>query len=220
MIWYCIWYVNDMIWYMLIIWYDMVWYTFKWYLVDTRWQQYSTHLHTNSTQNTENGTYITMKKFKTNLGSAGRALSLPVIPGHFPYNWGKSMEKPQLRLTLISVITMLRLVTSALPEVGDVTEMGWVGVGMFVIISPKFCFHICRTDWFINGIECCVVELFFVGQGAWLYIMCCTCVFIRLCGRFVHVNTYNISILCATQWTLVFGVFHSEAEFSYWILAL
>jgi hypothetical protein len=30
--------------------------------VDTRWQQYSTHLHTNSTQNTENGTYIIKKK--------------------------------------------------------------------------------------------------------------------------------------------------------------
>jgi hypothetical protein len=30
--------------------------------VDTRWQQYCTHLHTNSTQNTENGTYITRKK--------------------------------------------------------------------------------------------------------------------------------------------------------------
>jgi hypothetical protein len=30
-------------------------------LVDTRWQQYSTHLHTNSTQNTEYGTYITIK---------------------------------------------------------------------------------------------------------------------------------------------------------------
>jgi hypothetical protein len=31
-------------------------------LVDTRWQQYSTHLHTNSTQNAENGTYIRIKK--------------------------------------------------------------------------------------------------------------------------------------------------------------
>jgi hypothetical protein len=30
--------------------------------VDTRWQQYSIHLHTNSTQNTQNGTYITIKK--------------------------------------------------------------------------------------------------------------------------------------------------------------
>jgi hypothetical protein len=29
--------------------------------VDTRWQQYSTHLHTNSTQNTENGKYIKIK---------------------------------------------------------------------------------------------------------------------------------------------------------------
>jgi hypothetical protein len=63
--------------------------------VDTRWQQYSTHLHTNSTQNAENGTYITTTKlgtyitminFKTNLGSAGRAPSLPVIPCHLPYN--------------------------------------------------------------------------------------------------------------------------------------
>jgi hypothetical protein len=51
----------------------------------THKQQYSTHLHTNNTQNTENGTYITIKKIrniynsqkiKTNLGSAGRALSL------------------------------------------------------------------------------------------------------------------------------------------------
>jgi hypothetical protein len=32
--------------------------------VDTRWQQYSTHLHTNSTQNTQNGTYITIKKLQ------------------------------------------------------------------------------------------------------------------------------------------------------------
>jgi hypothetical protein len=30
--------------------------------VDTRWQQYSTQLHTNCTQNTENGTYITIKE--------------------------------------------------------------------------------------------------------------------------------------------------------------
>jgi hypothetical protein len=35
--------------------------------VDTRWQWNNTHLHTNNTQNTENGTYITIKKL-TNLG--------------------------------------------------------------------------------------------------------------------------------------------------------
>ena len=45
----------DMIWYYM-IWYDMIWYDMIWYdifvncnRVDTRWQLYSTHLHTNST---------------------------------------------------------------------------------------------------------------------------------------------------------------------------
>jgi hypothetical protein len=83
-------------------------------LDDTRWQQYSTHLHTNSTQNnimvqnTQNITYITIRMHKHNnkkniiytikqkhtkyttlpsiLGSAGRALSLRVIPWKLPYN--------------------------------------------------------------------------------------------------------------------------------------
>jgi hypothetical protein len=36
-------------------------YIFNFNLVDTRWQQFSTHLRTNSTQNTENGTYITIQ---------------------------------------------------------------------------------------------------------------------------------------------------------------
>ena len=47
--------IYDMIWYMIR--YDMIWYMI-WYdtfvncnWVATRWQQYSTHLHTNSTQN-------------------------------------------------------------------------------------------------------------------------------------------------------------------------
>jgi hypothetical protein len=39
-------------------------YIFNCNWVDTRWQQYSTHLHTNSTQNAENGTYITIKILK------------------------------------------------------------------------------------------------------------------------------------------------------------
>jgi hypothetical protein len=54
--------------------------------VDTRWQQYITHLHTNSTHNTEKGKLV----------SAGRAPFLRVIPWHLPYNWGKSTGKPQL----------------------------------------------------------------------------------------------------------------------------
>jgi hypothetical protein len=41
---------------------DMIWYIFNCNRVDTRCQQYSTHLHTNSTQDTENGTYITIKQ--------------------------------------------------------------------------------------------------------------------------------------------------------------
>jgi hypothetical protein len=44
--------------------------------VATRWQQYSTHLHTNSTQNDT-------KRFWK---SAGRAPSLRVISWHLPYN--------------------------------------------------------------------------------------------------------------------------------------
>jgi hypothetical protein len=32
--------------------------------VDTQWQQYSTHLHTNSIRNTEDGAHITIKKKK------------------------------------------------------------------------------------------------------------------------------------------------------------
>jgi hypothetical protein len=41
------------------IWYDMLWYDMIWYdifnrnWVDTRWQQYISHLHTNNIQNTE-----------------------------------------------------------------------------------------------------------------------------------------------------------------------
>jgi hypothetical protein len=62
--------------------------------VDTRWQQYGTHLHTNTTQNTENGKHITIKR--KDLESAGRAPSLRVIPWHLPYNLGKSTEKPQI----------------------------------------------------------------------------------------------------------------------------
>jgi hypothetical protein len=40
---------------------DMI-YIFNCNWVDTRWQQYSSHLHTNSTQNTPNRTYITITK--------------------------------------------------------------------------------------------------------------------------------------------------------------
>jgi hypothetical protein len=69
------------------IWYDI----FNCNLVATRWQQYSTHIHTNSTGNDIKQTiYITTQK----LGRArGRALSLRVLPWHLPYNWGKARKK-------------------------------------------------------------------------------------------------------------------------------
>ena len=83
--------------------YIFIYFIFSCNWVDTRWQQYSSHLHTNSTPNTKNGTYITITKLNTHnnkiltsLWSAGRAPSLGVIPWHLPYNWGKSTEKPQL----------------------------------------------------------------------------------------------------------------------------
>jgi hypothetical protein len=50
----------------------------------SRWQYCNTHLLTNSTQNTQNGTYITIKR--KNLGSVGRAPSFRAIPWHLPYN--------------------------------------------------------------------------------------------------------------------------------------
>jgi hypothetical protein len=73
----------------------MVRYIFNCNWIDTRWQQYSTHLHTTSTQDTENGSYIsikklgtsvTIKKFKANLGRSGCAPSLWVILWHLPYD--------------------------------------------------------------------------------------------------------------------------------------
>jgi len=52
--------------------------------VATRWQQYSTHLHTNNTHNdTKQIIHSTTQKFWK---SAGRAPSLRVLTWHLPYN--------------------------------------------------------------------------------------------------------------------------------------
>ena len=54
---------------------------------DTRWQKYSTHLHTNNTQNdTKQIIHRTTQQFWK---SADRAPSWLVLPWHLPYNWGK-----------------------------------------------------------------------------------------------------------------------------------
>jgi hypothetical protein len=39
-----------------------------------------THLHTNNTENTENGIHVTIKNFKINSGGVGRAPSLRRLP--------------------------------------------------------------------------------------------------------------------------------------------
>jgi hypothetical protein len=60
--------LNDVI-YIFIYLYNLSW-------VDTHWQQYITHLHTDSRHNMEKG----------KLGSAGRAPSMRIIPWHLSYN--------------------------------------------------------------------------------------------------------------------------------------
>ena len=60
--------------------------------VVTRWQKYSTHLHTN---NTYNDTKQRIIEQHNNWMGAGRAPSWLVLPWHFPYKRGKSTEKPQ-----------------------------------------------------------------------------------------------------------------------------
>jgi hypothetical protein len=73
--------------------------------VATRWQQFSTHLHTNSTQNDTKQTIHKHKHFRK---SVGRAPSLRVLPWHLPYNWGKSTEKPQSTEKPLISITVQR----------------------------------------------------------------------------------------------------------------
>jgi hypothetical protein len=56
--------------------------------VVTRWQKYSTHLHTNNIHNdTKQTIHRTTQQFWK---SAGRVLSWLVLPWHLPYNRGKS----------------------------------------------------------------------------------------------------------------------------------
>jgi hypothetical protein len=66
---------------------DTRWQQYSTHWVDTRWQQYSTHLHTNSRLHT-------IQRTEHALGSAGHTPSLRVIPWHLPYNGGKSTDKP------------------------------------------------------------------------------------------------------------------------------
>jgi hypothetical protein len=67
------------------LWYIYIYiYIFNCNWVDTRWQHYSSNLHTNSTQNTENGTYITITKLNmhnnTNLTNLGSYIKIQLTP--------------------------------------------------------------------------------------------------------------------------------------------
>jgi hypothetical protein len=62
--------------------------------VDTRWQQYSRHLHTNSTQNIENGIHITLKK----IGNCGPCPVFASYTPAFALQLRKMHGKPSGRL--------------------------------------------------------------------------------------------------------------------------
>jgi hypothetical protein len=72
------------------MWYDI--FNRNW--VDTRWQQYSSHLHTNNTRNTENRTYITIKK-----------LNIPCLCKLYPGICLKTEEKARKNLSWVAART-------------------------------------------------------------------------------------------------------------------
>jgi hypothetical protein len=51
------------------MWYDMIYDIFNPNWADTRWQPYSSHLHTNNTHNTDNGTYLKLVRASLNKNS-------------------------------------------------------------------------------------------------------------------------------------------------------
>jgi hypothetical protein len=63
--------------------------------VVTRWQYTFTQTIYRTTQITTE-----QHKYKLMWKSAGRALSLQVLPRHLPYKWGKSTEKPQSKYSM------------------------------------------------------------------------------------------------------------------------
>jgi hypothetical protein len=74
-------------------WYDIILYIFNCNLIDAWWQQYSSHLHTDSTQNTENGTYIKITKFNmhNNKKITNRRRDI-YLTTHNTHNWQTAMH--------------------------------------------------------------------------------------------------------------------------------
>jgi hypothetical protein len=77
--------------------YDMI-YLLNCSWVATRWQQYSTRLHTNNTQDETKETILVRTTQEFWKFSADRVPSLRVIPCDLTYNWGKNTEKTSVRV--------------------------------------------------------------------------------------------------------------------------
>ena len=73
--------------------------------VATRWQQYSSHLHTNNTSNNTIDTKPYIEQHNSLIrNSAGRAPSLRGMPWHLPYNWGKKHGKTSVRVAVDDIM--------------------------------------------------------------------------------------------------------------------
>jgi hypothetical protein len=75
---------------------DTRWQQYSTNWVDTWWQQHSTHLHTNSTQNIESGTYITIKRRKN--GKCGPCHVFASYTLAFALQLRKNHEKTLVRI--------------------------------------------------------------------------------------------------------------------------
>jgi hypothetical protein len=67
-------------------------------------KKYTEYRERNIHNNVTNYTYITILKKLNNLGSAGLATPLRVIPWHLPYDWGKITGKPLVLLKLLTIL--------------------------------------------------------------------------------------------------------------------
>jgi hypothetical protein len=75
---------------------DTRWQQYSTHLVDTRWQQYIVRLHTNSTQNTANGTCITIKRRRN--GKCGPCHVFPSCTLAFALQVSKRHAETSLRV--------------------------------------------------------------------------------------------------------------------------
>jgi hypothetical protein len=106
--------------------------------VVTRWQKYSTHLHTNNTQNdTKQKIHRTTQQFRK---SAGRAPSWLVIPWNLPCNWGK-VRKNFSQGRIQAVFTTL---TTALKKLTEDAFVRKRRMFIIIIINCKWTYSRCQ----------------------------------------------------------------------------